>query len=107
MALRLLPVSVVRTDRAPCRGLLLSLSMPDTLRGYHDSRFHDNDMEVFNAEVRCALFTHVDICQPSGSATRSSARRRSPVARLWYRLCPERTTTVERKQQGTNPGIRR
>jgi len=40
--------------------LMPSLGGKNTLRGYHDYRFHDNDMEVFNAEVRCALFTHVD-----------------------------------------------
>ena len=40
--------------------LMPSLGGKNTLRGYHDYRFHDNDMQVFNAEVRCALFTHVD-----------------------------------------------
>jgi hypothetical protein len=40
--------------------LMPSLGGKNTLRGYHDYRFHDNDMQAFNAEVRCALFTHLD-----------------------------------------------
>jgi hypothetical protein len=40
--------------------LMPSLGGKNTLRGYHDYRFHDNDMQVFSAEVRCALFTHLD-----------------------------------------------
>jgi surface antigen Omp85-like protein len=40
--------------------LMPSLGGKNTLRGYHDYRFHDNDMQTFSAEVRCALFTHVD-----------------------------------------------
>jgi hypothetical protein len=40
--------------------LMPSLGGKNTLRGYHDYRFHDNDMQVLSAEVRCALFTHVD-----------------------------------------------
>ena len=40
--------------------LMPSLGGQGTLRGYQDYRFHDNDMQVFNAEVRCALFTHID-----------------------------------------------
>jgi outer membrane protein assembly factor BamA len=40
--------------------LMPSLGGKNTLRGYHDYRFHDNDMQAFNAEVRCALFTHID-----------------------------------------------
>jgi hypothetical protein len=40
--------------------LMPSLGGKNTLRGYHDYRFHDNHMEAFNAESRWALFTHVD-----------------------------------------------
>ena len=40
--------------------LMPSLGGKNTLRGYHDYRFHDNDMQAFNGEVRCALFTHLD-----------------------------------------------
>jgi outer membrane protein assembly factor BamA len=39
---------------------LPSLGGKNTLRGYRDYRFHDRDMQVFNAESRWALFTHVD-----------------------------------------------
>jgi outer membrane protein assembly factor BamA len=37
-----------------------SLGGQNTLRGYYDYRFHDNDMQVFNAESRWALLSHVD-----------------------------------------------
>jgi outer membrane protein assembly factor BamA len=37
-----------------------SLGGQNTLRGYRDYRFHDNNMQSFNAESRLALFTHVD-----------------------------------------------
>jgi hypothetical protein len=40
--------------------LMPSLGGKNTLRGYRDYRYHDNDMQAFSAEVRCALFTHVD-----------------------------------------------
>ena len=40
--------------------LMPSLGGKNTLRGYHDYRFHDNDMQAFSAESRWALFTHVD-----------------------------------------------
>jgi hypothetical protein len=40
--------------------LMPSLGGKNTLRGYHDYRFHDNDMQAFSGEVRCALFTHLD-----------------------------------------------
>jgi hypothetical protein len=40
--------------------LLPSLGGKNTLRGYYDYRFHDRDMQVFNAESRWGLFTHVD-----------------------------------------------
>jgi hypothetical protein len=40
--------------------LLPSLGGQNTLRGYDDYRFHDRNMQVFNAESRWALFTHVD-----------------------------------------------
>jgi hypothetical protein len=40
--------------------LMPSLGGKNTLRGYYDYRFHDRDMEVFNAESRWGLFTHLD-----------------------------------------------
>jgi len=40
--------------------LMPALGGKNTLRGYHDYRFHDNDMQVLSAEVRCALFSHID-----------------------------------------------
>jgi len=40
--------------------LMPSLGGQNTLRGYYDYRFHDNDMQAFNAESRWALFAHVD-----------------------------------------------
>jgi len=40
--------------------LMPSLGGKNTLRGYHDYRYHDNDMQVVSAEVRSALFTHLD-----------------------------------------------
>jgi outer membrane protein assembly factor BamA len=40
--------------------LLPSLGGKNTLRGYHEYRFHDRDMQVFNVESRLALFAHVD-----------------------------------------------
>jgi hypothetical protein len=40
--------------------LMPSLGGQNTLRGYRDYRFHDNDMQAFNAESRWALFTNVD-----------------------------------------------
>jgi hypothetical protein len=40
--------------------LLPSLGGKNTLRGYYDYRFHDRDLQVFNAESRWGLFTHVD-----------------------------------------------
>jgi surface antigen Omp85-like protein len=40
--------------------LMPALGGKNTLRGYHDYRYHDNDMQVLSAEVRCALFTHLD-----------------------------------------------
>ena len=41
--------------------LMPSLGGTNTLRGYDDYRFRDNNMQVFNAEVRCALFAHLDV----------------------------------------------
>jgi len=41
--------------------LMPSLGGKNTLRGYHDYRFHDDDMQAFSGEVRCALFTHLDV----------------------------------------------
>jgi outer membrane protein assembly factor BamA len=40
--------------------LLPSLGGQNTLRGYYDYRFHDTNMQVFNAESRWALFSHLD-----------------------------------------------
>jgi hypothetical protein len=40
--------------------LMPSLGGQNTLRGYEDYRFHDNDMQTFNAESRWALLAHVD-----------------------------------------------
>ena len=37
-----------------------SLGGQNTLRGYYDYRFHDDNMQSFNAESRWALFAHVD-----------------------------------------------
>jgi surface antigen Omp85-like protein len=41
--------------------LLPSLGGENTLRGFYDYRFHDNDLQVFNAESRWALFAHIDV----------------------------------------------
>jgi hypothetical protein len=41
--------------------LMPSLGGKNTLRGYDDYRFHDRNMQVFNAETRWALFSHVDL----------------------------------------------
>jgi hypothetical protein len=40
--------------------LMPSLGGKNTLRGYFDYRYHDNDMQVFNAESRWALLAHMD-----------------------------------------------
>ncbi len=40
--------------------LMPSLGGKNTLRGYYDYRFHDNDMQAFNVESRVALLAHVD-----------------------------------------------
>jgi outer membrane protein assembly factor BamA len=40
--------------------LMPSLGGKNTLRGYSDYRFHDNDMQAFTVESRWALFPHVD-----------------------------------------------
>lgn len=40
--------------------LLPTLGGPNTLRGYEDYRFRDNNMQVVSAESRVALFTHID-----------------------------------------------
>lgn len=40
--------------------LMPSLGGHNTLRGYYDYRFHDNDMQSFTAESRWSIFTHVD-----------------------------------------------
>jgi hypothetical protein len=37
-----------------------SLGGQNTLRGYYDYRFHDNNLQSFTAESRLALFPHVD-----------------------------------------------
>jgi outer membrane protein assembly factor BamA len=41
--------------------LLPSLGGKNTLRGYLDYRFHDRNMQVFNAESRWGLLTHLDV----------------------------------------------
>jgi hypothetical protein len=41
--------------------LMPSLGGDNTLRGYNDYRFHDNDMQSFNIESRWALVAHVDL----------------------------------------------
>jgi hypothetical protein len=41
--------------------LMPSLGGKNTLRGYYDYRFHDRDMQVFSAESRWGLFTHLDV----------------------------------------------
>jgi Omp85 superfamily domain len=40
--------------------MLPSLGGANTLRGYHDYRFHDRDLLLASAEFRWALLTHVD-----------------------------------------------
>jgi outer membrane protein assembly factor BamA len=40
--------------------MLPTLGGGNTLRGYHDYRFHDRHLLVVNAESRWALFSHVD-----------------------------------------------
>jgi hypothetical protein len=54
--------------------LLPSLGGKNTLRGYYDYRFHDHDMQVFNAESRWGLFTHLDL------AVFADAGKVAPVA---------------------------
>lgn len=41
--------------------LMPSLGGKNTLRGYNDYRFHDNDLQNFNIESRLALLTHMDV----------------------------------------------
>src|SRR5262249_18265032 len=41
--------------------LMPSLGGGNTLRGYTDYRFHDRNMQSFNAESRWALFAHLDV----------------------------------------------
>ena len=41
--------------------LMPSLGGKNTLRGFHDYRFHDNDLQNFNVETRWALLTHMDL----------------------------------------------
>jgi hypothetical protein len=40
--------------------LMPSLGGNNTLRGYHNFRFHDENLAVVNVESRWAIFTHVD-----------------------------------------------
>ena len=40
--------------------MLPALGGGNTLRGYHDYRFHDRHLLVVNAESRWALFSHVN-----------------------------------------------
>jgi hypothetical protein len=54
--------------------LMPSLGGKNTLRGYYDHRFHDRDMQVFNAESRWGLFTHLDL------AVFADAGKVAPVA---------------------------
>jgi outer membrane protein assembly factor BamA len=54
--------------------LMPSLGGKNTLRGYYDYRFHDRDMQVFNAESRWGLFTHLDL------AVFADAGKVAPVA---------------------------
>jgi hypothetical protein len=41
--------------------LMPSLGGHNTLRGYHDYRFHDNNAQSFNFESRWALLAHIDV----------------------------------------------
>ena len=41
--------------------LMPSLGGHNTLRGYDDYRFHDNDLQNFTVESRLALWTHMDV----------------------------------------------
>lgn len=41
--------------------MLPSLGGSNTLRGFHDYRFHDRNLLVANVESRWALFSHVDV----------------------------------------------
>jgi Omp85 superfamily domain len=41
--------------------LMPSLGGHNSLRGYYDYRFHDNDLQGFSAESRLALLTHMDL----------------------------------------------
>jgi hypothetical protein len=40
--------------------LMPSLGGQNTLRGYYDYRFHDTNLQSFNAESRWAFFSHMD-----------------------------------------------
>jgi len=55
--------------------LMPSLGGQNTLRGYYDYRFHDNDMQAFSVESRWALFAHVD------AAAFADAGKVAPTAR--------------------------
>jgi hypothetical protein len=54
--------------------LMPSLGGKNTLRGYDDYRFHDRDMQVFNAESRWGVWTHLDL------AVFADAGKVAPVA---------------------------
>ena len=54
--------------------LMPSLGGKNTLKGYDDFRFHDRNMQVFNAESRWGLFTHLDL------AVFADAGKVAPVA---------------------------
>jgi outer membrane translocation and assembly module TamA len=41
--------------------LMPSLGGGNTLRGYYNYRFHDRQMQSFNAESRVAVFTNLDV----------------------------------------------
>ena len=53
--------SDVSAGRAVPFYMMPTLGGKNTLRGYHDYRFHDNDMQNVNVESRLALLTHMDV----------------------------------------------
>ncbi len=57
--------------------LMPSLGGKNTLRGYLDYRFHDRDMQVFSAESRWGLFTHLDVAVFADAGKGRACRERS------------------------------
>ena len=53
--------SDVSAGRAVPFYMMPTLGGKNTLRGYHDYRFHDNDMQNVTVESRLALLTHMDV----------------------------------------------